>query len=448
MPEGHVCTLSPGRLCCHDDCLALSNFTSKSENYKLAGVNVVLTPRDVQPLSKPSNVTNILETFNDEHAVIGYADEAMGKMFEFAVTAIKHIDTSTSLLSHFWKPSVPNDVIDAATNAVVAIDRLISTERNTIASWLGVTDRVKATPGASEIDIFYQKPSSLIRGVLNKVRWFNVVVRKGIHDDPSKALLLAKMVLHQLGANHKLLDDVNPEVPLGLHGAIPISLDVFIAQAGLPKSFAYQDVQERVSSIMFAADISGETYSAFCLALDGNAGKRDADPSAQLTFYPSYFTNLTEREHNLLLHTSFVREVIVQPLERELHEALAQAHRMKRSYMVKPKPQTIIPGGHDGNANRVVKRDEDWKTVMQEDSEMPLTSVSQTRDLPLGEQNYTYTSPAGKGVTIFIIGGGLRFNNDAISVSQFHFNSLIPSSSIPFPKTTFWVFAKILSLNR
>lgn len=37
--------------------------------------------------------------------------------------------------------------------------------------------------------------------------------------------------------------------------------------------------------------------------------------------------------------------------------------------------------------------------------------------MPLGKQNYTYTSPAAKGVTIFIIGGGLRFNNEDISVS-------------------------------
>lgn len=55
---------------------------------------------------------------------------------------------------------------------------------------------------------------------------------------------------------------------------------------------------------MFVTDISAQTYPAFCLALDRNTGKKDADHNSQLTFYPSYFTNLTERQQNFLHHTS------------------------------------------------------------------------------------------------------------------------------------------------
>lgn len=227
LTEGDVCTLSPGHLCCEGVCLALNNSIRASENYKLGGVDIILNPRDVQPFSKPANLTEVLATFSDEHTTIDTADEAAGKMFEFAVKAIEQINPTPSLLSRFWKQSTPKDVVDAATDAVTAVDRLISTERNTLESWLNVTDRVKVTPRISGIDQLYKQPSHLIRGALNRMQWFKVI-GKDIHTDSSQALLLAKMVLHQLSANRKLLEDVEPGLSQGLHGIIPRGFDVFV----------------------------------------------------------------------------------------------------------------------------------------------------------------------------------------------------------------------------
>ena len=66
-------------------------------------------------------------------------------------------------------------------------------------------------------------------------------------------------------------------------------------------------------------------------------------------------------------------------------------------------------------------RQEEYQTTTQEGSGLFLTSVSEHRDLPLNEQNYTFTSPAGKGVTIFMVGGGVRVDNEQVNVRHSSF---------------------------
>lgn len=67
-----------------------------------------------------------------------------------------------------------------------------------------------------------------------------------------------------------------------------------------------------------------------------------------------------------------MKEIIIQPLTRELHKLFVKT----QSDTVNVKSRAFDPKGADGNAKRFVRRDEERKTVAQEDSELPLTSVS------------------------------------------------------------------------
>lgn len=132
----------------------------------------------------------------------------------------------------------------------------------------------------------------------------------------------------------------------------------------MPREPAFRDLEMRKGRIIFA---KGATYSAFCDGLDGGAGVKDLDSRMQ-----TYYANLTERQHNLVLNTDFVSDVLLHTTERE--------------FTAKQEP-------HEG-ALRIGR----WQADLAFQAHSPeyLSRVSQPLGLDLEELNYSFKTPPAR----------------------------------------------------
>lgn len=379
VPQGKSCTLAPASICCDAACHALNSTRPMhdEETVQLGGVSVAFKHRGLIPTSF-GELPWVLDTYNNETGLIQDADKAAGKMFEFAVRVAEQVKPGTSQLAK----GLPKDVVDAAAGAVEAVGNVIDAEGKTIPAWLYLVDQAKLS-GASDMPAIAGNPSGPIRAAVNRMQWFRTMA--GDLSDPGKAREIAAAVLHDLGANCGIFDH---DEELGAAAIIPEGLNSFFGQTAMPGVPEFKDIETRKGDIVFNDDTSKAAASVFCDALDGNAGTKDLDKTH------AYFTTLTERQNNLVLSTGFVADVVLGAT------GIGFSDR---------KP------GMKNDTAKLGRRQED--IGYQHEAPAYLTRVSQRRDVPFAEQDYSFKVPPGKGVTIFVIGSGLAYNDPNVVVS-------------------------------
>lgn len=379
VPQGKSCTLSPASICCASACENL-NFTwlpDLEKTIQLDGVTVALLDRSLRPTSF-GELPEILDTYKNETGLIDDADKAAGKMFEFAVRVAEQAELGASKSNG----SLPQVVADAAKKAVDAIEKVTNAKEKTVDSWLFLVDKAKLS-GASDMQAIAANPSGLIRAAVNRMQWFKAM--GGNLSDPAKARELAAAVLHDLGANCGMFDH---DEKLGAEASISQGLDSFVGQAQMSESIEFKGIESRDGTIVFRDDVPKSAASAFCDALDGSSGFKDLEKSK------SYFTALSERQHNFILATDFVTEVVLQGSGIDFNDRMP---------------------GWINDTSKLIRRQQEGEAY-QVDSPDYLRRVSQERADTINENEYHFKVTQGKGVTIFVIGSGLAYSTQEVFV--------------------------------